>query len=296
MSFQDLSGKTAVCVGASQGIGAGVAVEFARRNASVIIVARQESLMKQVVKELRTASKSDEGKILDYIKADLSTIAGMKDAVKQITSKTGTRGVDYLIQTQGALPNGKLDITSDGLDSTFAVMLSRFALPYLLAKQGVLKGGLINICAPGGGTDVDVDDLDLQKLAKAGMYGRGLKDLLIAAKRGMSFLDAITLEFPTHFPAISAAHLFPGHVVTNILANSKFPFPLPLIVSLINTPMVYLGLRTTPKAFAHVPADLAASGKSGLFKETLMEEAPSEWATVDANRKALWVKLESMLE
>jgi len=297
MSSQDLSGKTAVCVGGSQGIGAGAAIEFARRNASVIVVGRQEDLMKKVVEELHKASKSDEGKVFDYIKADISTVSGMKEAVRQITSKTGTRGVDYLIQTQGGPPNGTLNITSEGLDSFFAVQVfSRFAIPYLLSKQGVLKGAIVNVAAPGGGNEVDMDDLDLQKLAKAGTYGRGLRDLVTAAKRGTSMLDAITLEFPSRFPEISAAHMFPGIVVTNVLANSKLPFPIPLITSLMFAPLPYIGLATTPKTFAPMPIGLAVGGKSGFFKETGAVVVPSNWATVEANRKALWVKLESMLE
>jgi len=295
MSTEDLSGKTAVCVGGSQGIGAGIAVEFARRNASVIIVGRQEDLMKKVVEELRKASRSDNGKIFDYIKADVSTVAGMKDAVKQIGSKVGTRGIDYLVQTQGGPPNGLLKLTSEGMDFHFAVQtLSRFAIPYLLSKQGILKGGIVNVCAPGGGSHVDLDDLDLQTLAKAGKYGRGPRDFLTIAKHTSSILDAVTLEFPSHFPSISAAHLGPGLVITNNGVNSELTFPLTFIASVVRPALWYIGLANTPKSFAPGPVDLAVSGKSGCFKKTGME-LPSNWATVDANRKALWDKLESML-
>lgn len=297
MSSENLSGKTAVCVGGSQGIGAGAAIEFARCDASVIIVGRQEDLMKQVVEELRKANGSDNGKIFDYIKADVSTVAGMKDAVKQIASKTGTRGVDYLVQTQGGPANGTLNITSDGFDAYFAVQsLSRFALPYLLAKEGVLKGGVVNVSNPGRGAEsVDIDDLDLQKLAEAGEYGRGLKDVLKISQQTSSILDAITLEFTARF-SLSAAHLYPGIVATKSATNSNLPFPLPLIASIFLPALSLVGVAATPKSFAPIPVGLAVSGKSGMFTPKGTEQAPGHWAAVEANRKVLWDKLESMLQ
>lgn len=91
----DLTGKTAVISGGSQGIGAGVAVRFARAGASVIVVGRSSERLQKVVEDARKAAKSQSQKI-DYISTDLSLISSVKTAASKIEEKTHG-AVDYLI-------------------------------------------------------------------------------------------------------------------------------------------------------------------------------------------------------
>ncbi|KAI8906632.1 hypothetical protein DFJ77DRAFT_514416 [Powellomyces hirtus] len=295
---KDLSGTSALCVGGSQGIGSGAAVQFAKQNASVIIVGRNEELLKGVVEDLKKASPSGgQGKTFDYVVADLSTVKGIKSAVKAVESKCKNRGggLQYIVQTQGATPTGTYTANEDGLDTAFTVqVLSRFAFPYLLAKSGTFKGSVVSVCAPGG-TEVDVGDLDLGKAKGRGEYGRGLRDMLKAANRDSTIVDAFTLEFKHQFPACSAAHLFPG-IVTSTGALRNFPWPLPSLLSLASAPFAYTGIMHTPATFGHIPVNLATSASNGLFKKPDTPVTPSGWIKNQTNRKAVWDGLVNMLK
>ncbi len=49
----DLTGKTAVIAGASQGIGAGIAIRFAQAGANIIIIGRSQERLKKVISDAR---------------------------------------------------------------------------------------------------------------------------------------------------------------------------------------------------------------------------------------------------
>ena len=61
----DLHNKNAIVCGSTQGIGKCIALELAKLGANVTLVARNEEVLKNVVKEL-------EGQGHDYITADFS--------------------------------------------------------------------------------------------------------------------------------------------------------------------------------------------------------------------------------
>jgi NAD(P)-dependent dehydrogenase (short-subunit alcohol dehydrogenase family) len=71
----DLSAKTAAVAGATQGIGAGIAVRFAALGANVLIVGRNAERAKQVLQECRDAARgSSETRIFDFVQADLRSV------------------------------------------------------------------------------------------------------------------------------------------------------------------------------------------------------------------------------
>ena len=132
----DLTGKTAVIAGGSQGIGAGTAIRFAQAGANIIVIGRSQERLGKVVSEARKVAKSADQKF-DYVSADLSLVSGTKTAAKEIEAKTNSK-VEYLIQTQGGMPNGLHMTTAEGIESHFAVqVLNRFLLNYILASSGV---------------------------------------------------------------------------------------------------------------------------------------------------------------
>jgi 3-oxoacyl-[acyl-carrier protein] reductase len=70
----DLSNKTAIICGSTQGIGKSTAMEIARMGANVILIARNEDKLKAVVSELSTES----GQTHDYLVADFSKADELK--------------------------------------------------------------------------------------------------------------------------------------------------------------------------------------------------------------------------
>lgn len=79
-----------------------------------------------------------------------------------------------MYQTQGKPPNGKFSLNAEGHESHFAIqVLSRFALPYLLARSNTLKEAVVHVCAPNGnsGKAPDTDDLELIHAHDEGKFG-----------------------------------------------------------------------------------------------------------------------------
>lgn len=94
--MDELSGKVAIVTGASRGIGAAVAREFARRNAAVVLCARSRAEIEQLAKELRQAG----GKAM-AIACDVSVYADIAQAVARSQSEFGR--LDILVNNAGLI-------------------------------------------------------------------------------------------------------------------------------------------------------------------------------------------------
>jgi 3-oxoacyl-[acyl-carrier protein] reductase len=94
--MDELSGKVAVVTGASRGIGAAVAREFARRNVAVALCARGKAEIEQLAEELRQAG----GKAL-AIACDVSVYADIAEAVARARSQFGR--LDILVNNAGLI-------------------------------------------------------------------------------------------------------------------------------------------------------------------------------------------------
>jgi NAD(P)-dependent dehydrogenase (short-subunit alcohol dehydrogenase family) len=90
----DLDGKRILLTGASSGIGESAAVEFARRGATVVVVARRKDLLDAVVGRI----ESDGGTAI-AIPCDLSDMDAVDAVVADVEGRLG--GVDILINNAG---------------------------------------------------------------------------------------------------------------------------------------------------------------------------------------------------
>ena len=91
----DLSGKKALIGGSSKGIGLGIAKEIAESGASVCLMARNETKLKEIVSKL----PSSENQNHDYLVVDFSNFDGFKIIIKEYVNKNR---IDILINnTQG---------------------------------------------------------------------------------------------------------------------------------------------------------------------------------------------------
>ena len=97
----DLQGKNALVCGSTQGIGKAAALEIAKLGANVTLVARDETRLKQVVKELDTAMKQRHG----YIVADFTKPEELKIKIEAHTKKTT---VHILVNNTGGPPGGPI--------------------------------------------------------------------------------------------------------------------------------------------------------------------------------------------
>lgn len=94
--MDELSGKVAIVTGASRGIGAAVAREFARRNVAVVLCARASAEIEQLATELRQA-----GGAALAIACDVSIYADLARAVARAQSEFGR--LDILVNNAGLI-------------------------------------------------------------------------------------------------------------------------------------------------------------------------------------------------
>ena len=139
-----LTGKTAIVTGANTGMGKQTALDFARRNARVIIAGRNEESGRKAVKEIVEETKNAN---VIFKKVDLASFASIRNFADTIKSEE--EQVDILVNNAGVfmLP---LRRSADGVEMHFAVnYLGHFLLTNLLTDH--LKkspnGRIVNIAA-----------------------------------------------------------------------------------------------------------------------------------------------------
>ncbi len=139
----DLSNKTALVCGASQGLGAAVAKELALLGATVIVLARNEDKLKKVVDSLDASKKQNHS----YIIADTSKPRDVQEKVAQQLAKTNI--IHILVNNTGGPPSGPLlDTPADELELAFDAHLVTSHLLAQTLVPGMRKaefGRIVNI-------------------------------------------------------------------------------------------------------------------------------------------------------
>ncbi len=142
MADQDLTGKVVVITGASSGFGRGAAIKFAQAGASVVVSARREQILDEVVRDCEVAG----GRAL-AIPADVSNEPDVQQLAEETISQLGR--IDVWVNNAGTGSLGRFDevpldehvqvIKTDLLGTVYG---SYFALRQF-RQQG--SGTLINI-------------------------------------------------------------------------------------------------------------------------------------------------------
>ncbi|XP_039962011.1 uncharacterized oxidoreductase TM_0325-like [Bactrocera tryoni] len=141
-----LAGKVVIVTGASSGIGAATAVEFAKLGSKVVITGRNEANLKST----ETACKAANSKVeLLLIPADVTTDA--EKIIKTTIDKFGQ--LDVLVNNAGFGEMGSiLDIDVDQFDRVMntnvraVFLLTKYAAPHLVKTQG----NIVNVSSVAG--------------------------------------------------------------------------------------------------------------------------------------------------
>jgi 3-oxoacyl-[acyl-carrier protein] reductase len=146
--MQTLNGTTAIVTGASRGIGRAIALRLAQEGARVVISARSEEALADVVGEIQK-----NGGIAASLTLDLRDSAAPGRLVDFAVSKFGRLGI--VVNNAGATRRGEFvgltdEDWADGFALKFfgAVRLTRSAWPHLKAS----RGSVIFISGAGGRT------------------------------------------------------------------------------------------------------------------------------------------------
>jgi 7-alpha-hydroxysteroid dehydrogenase len=137
-----LDGEVALISGASRGIGAATAIEFARAGADLVLVARGKEDLERVATTVRGL-----GRAALVIPADLGDASGASGLIDAAVAEHGR--LDALVNNAGgAAPMPFLETTTEQLEAAFRFNVSapfeliRRATPHLLASP---RGSIVNV-------------------------------------------------------------------------------------------------------------------------------------------------------
>ncbi len=111
-----LDGKTALVCGSTQGIGRAIATQFAESGANIILLARNESKLKDVCAALPNNGSQQHS----YLVADFSS----NDSVKEVAQKISQLNIDILINNTGGPAAGMaIDAEPEAFIAAFSAHL-----------------------------------------------------------------------------------------------------------------------------------------------------------------------------
>src|SRR4051812_46355621 len=107
----DLTGKVAVVIGASRGIGAVTAEAFAAAGAAVVLAARDRDALNGVAKRIRAA-----GGAAIVVPTDVKNAASVAALVDRAEEENGRLDAAFNNATEGPRPAKLVDVDVDGFD------------------------------------------------------------------------------------------------------------------------------------------------------------------------------------
>lgn len=132
--------KVVIVTGASSGIGKAIARQFSASGSKVVLAARNEEKLSEIVKEL----KAGNGEAI-FVKTDVTNENDCKNLIEKTVEKYGT--VDIMINNAGVSMRAQfldvdLKVLHRLMDVNFwgTVYCTKYALPYLIDRKGSLVG------------------------------------------------------------------------------------------------------------------------------------------------------------
>jgi NAD(P)-dependent dehydrogenase (short-subunit alcohol dehydrogenase family) len=236
-----MQGKNVLVTGATNGIGLVIARELARLGARVTIVSRNAGKCVVVAEMI----KNETGHPVDYIAADLSTLAGIRQA--SATFKGSHTHLHVLVNNAGALFIRRR-LTADGYEMTFALNhLNYFLLTNLLLDllQASTPARIVNVSSGSHlRASLDFDNLQGEKRYR-GMQAYGQSKLA-------NILFTYELARRLEGTGVTVNALHPGSVATGFARNNGLLFN-------VGTKIVGLLFLRKPEQGAQTSIYLASS-------------------------------------
>ncbi|MGH3712786.1 MAG: SDR family oxidoreductase [Micromonosporaceae bacterium] len=271
----DVSGKTVLLTGASNGIGLEASVQLARRGARVVMVGRDPARTEAAVADVVARSGSS---TVSSLLCDFSSQAAIRRLASEF--QAGHDRLDVLVNNAGGV-NKTRRLTGDGIEATFAVNhLGYFLLTGLLEDLLVRSAParVVTVASVGhrGGT-MDFADLGYQRgYSTMKAYSRSkLGNVLFSAELARRLAGT----------GVTSNSLHPGTVATNIWSGA--PGWAKPIIRLAVRPFMISAAKGAER-IVQLAADPALDGVTGKYFEEFKAVAPARLAQDEALAKRLW--------
>jgi NAD(P)-dependent dehydrogenase (short-subunit alcohol dehydrogenase family) len=274
-----MRGKTCLITGANAGIGRETTAGLALQGARILMVFRNIDRGEAARSHLLARVP---GADLELIQADLSTIGGVRNLVRDVLRHTDR--LDVLVSNAGLL-NTRRTMTTDGLETTFAVNhLAPFILVNglldLLRRSQPARVVLVASAAHYSGA-IMFDDLQQANRRFSGWKAYTQSKLA-------NVLFAAELARRVRAEEVTVNSLHPGVVATKLLLRGLVP------------PWLVRRWVVTPEQGAATSIYLASSEDvsrvSGRYFDNSREKEPSAEARDPEVAKRLWAVSEEIIE
>lgn len=238
-----LEDHVAVVTGAGRGIGEGIAVDFAKAGAKVVVAARRTNEIEEVAQKI-----IDAGGDAIAVTTDVTDDDAMAALAKAAIDKFG-KLTDWVNNAGGSTYRASiLDMPREEWDRTIALNLTSIYVGCVTAARNMEKGSIINITS-GAGTG---------PVPGSAHYG--------AAKAGT---NSLTWTFAAEFaPNIRVNAVAPGAIPTEVMLNAlgKDESQVDEILKEWNIPLGRLG---TPEDISSACIYLASDAASWVSGEII---------------------------
>ncbi len=138
--MKSIKGKCVVVTGASSGIGEALARHYAQFGASVVLGARQESKLKEIVDEIRSSGGSATYSVVDVV--DASQCQTLIDCAVSTYGQIDILICNAGLSMRALFDDVELDVLHRLMDVNFwgCVNCVKYALPYIQRSRGSIVG------------------------------------------------------------------------------------------------------------------------------------------------------------
>ena len=167
-----LEGQVAIVTGGGTGIGRGIALEFAKAGADVVVAGRRRSVLEKVDEEVTVLGKRSLA-----VQTDISRKTDVDNLVQRVMDEFGV--IDILVNNAAILTTTPLlELSEDDWDKNIDINLKGYYLCCRAVGEGMVKrkkGSIINVASTAG-FRVGTRNSAVYSIAKAGviMLARGL--------------------------------------------------------------------------------------------------------------------------